>query len=167
MKYTVSQIDKIIFRNKQNIPWNDVEKYLKGYVGREFVVHETQDRINIASEFPNEYSESKDTKRLRGALAKAKANAAQVVDLMIINAVNRRWVENKNEKHKKDASEGWYRYDTYFEIPVQSSEEMKMRFNKYKATLVVRRTLKGLFLYDIIDIKKEASTPLRSQETVR
>lgn len=29
MKGKVSQIDKIIFTNKQNIPWNDVEQYLK------------------------------------------------------------------------------------------------------------------------------------------
>ena len=100
-------------------------------------------------------------------MAKVKANAAQIIDLMIINATNRRFIENKNDKHKYDASEGWYRYDTYFKIPVKGSSENEVRFNEYKSTLVVRKTLKGLFLYDVLDIKKEASTPLESWETVR
>lgn len=40
-----------------------------------------------AGDFPNEFSESKYTKKLRGALAKVKANSAQIIDSMIINAV--------------------------------------------------------------------------------
>lgn len=160
MKPEISQIDKIIFKNKQNIPWNDVEQYLKRYIGRTFVVRMYQDRIHIAGGFPDEFFESKYTKRLRGALAKVKANSAQIIDLMIINAVNRRWIENKNDKHRRNASQGWYRYDTYFRMPVQGSEEKMERFNEYKATLVVRKTSNVMYLYDILDIKKEASTPL-------
>lgn len=167
MGYIISEVQKIIFVNKQNIPWNDVEQYLKRYIGQVFVVWEYQDNIHIAGDFPNEFCESKYTKKLRGALAKVKANAAQIIDLMIINATNRRFIENKNDKHKYDASEGWYRYDTYFTIPVKGSSESEVRFNEYKATLVVRKSLKGLFLYDILDIKKEASTPLESRKTVR
>lgn len=106
MKIEVSQIDEIIFTNKQNIPWNDVEQYLKWYIGQTFVVQEYQNQICIAGDFPNEFSESKYTKKLRGALAKVKANAAQIIDSMIINAINRRWVENKNDKHKYNASDG-------------------------------------------------------------
>ena len=34
--------------------------------------------------------------------------------------------------------------------------------NEYKATLVVRKTSKGLFLYYVIGIKKEARTPRES-----
>lgn len=167
MKFEVSHIDKIIFTNKQNIPWNDVEQYLKRYIGQAFTVQEYKDQIYIAGDFPNEFSESKYTKKLRGALAKVKANSAQIIDSMIINAINRRWVENKNDKHKYNASDGWYRYDTYFTMPVKGSEEVAGRYNRYKATLVVRKTSKGLYLYDVLDIKKEASTPLESQETVR
>lgn len=144
-----------------------MEQYLKRYIGRTFVVREYQDPICIAGDFPNEFSESKYTKKLRGALAKVKANAAQIIDLMIENATNRRWIENKNDKHRYNASEGWYRYDTYFIMPVKGSEEEDVRYNEYRATLVVRKTLRGLYLYDILDIKKEASTPLESQETVR
>lgn len=56
-----------------------------------------------------------------------------------------------------------YRYDTYFAIPVQGSAECNKRLNYYIATLVVRKTINGLFLYDMINIKKEASTPLESK----
>ena len=70
------------------------------------------------------------------------------------------WCED--EKHKKDAEKGWYRSDTYFAMPVQGSEEKEKRVNIFKATLVVRISLKGLFLYDVINIKKEASKPLES-----
>lgn len=121
MEYCVSVIEQVIFNNKQNIPWNDVEQYLKGYIGQTFVVREYQDYICIASDFPEEFSESKYTKSLRGVLAKVKANAAQIFDLMIKNAVNRRWME----------------------------------------------TSRGLFLYDVVNIKKEASMPLESDKTVR
>lgn len=160
MDNKVAKIEQIIFVNKQNIPWNDVEQYLKQYIGSTFIVEEYQDSISIAGDFPDEYSESKYTKKLRGALAKVKANAAQIIDLMIMNATNRRWIENKDDKHRNNASEGWYRYDTYFEMPVKGSNEKIERLNRYKATLVVRKTPQGLFLYDVLDIKKEASTPL-------
>lgn len=123
---------------------------------------EYHDCIFIASDFPDEYTESRYTKKLRGALAKVKANAAQIIGLMIINATNRRWIENKDEKHRHDASEGWYRYDTYFAMAVRGSGEKEERWNQYKATLVVRKNGRGLFLYDVIDIKKEASTPPES-----
>ena len=55
----------------------------------------------------------------------------------------------------------------YFEMPVRASNENVERINRYKATLVVRKKMTGLFLYDVIDIKKEASTPHESKETVR
>ena len=135
---------------------------MKSYIGTIYVVTETEDVINIASDFPNEFAESKYTKRLRGNIAKAKANASQVIGKMIVLATNRRWVENKDEKHKKNAEKGWYRYDTYFAMPVQGSDENEKRINVYRATLVVRISLKGLFLYDVINIKKEASKPHES-----
>ena len=158
----VAYIEDIIFMNKQNIPWSEVESYLKQYVGEKYIVEETKDLINVGSDFPEEFSESKYTKSLRDSIAKAKANAAQVIGKMIVIATNKRWIENKNEKHKKDAKQGWYRYDSYFAMPVQGSDEKESRVNIYKATLVVRSSLNGLFLYDIINIKKEASTPLKS-----
>lgn len=162
MGKNVAYIEDIIFMGKQNIAWNQVEQYLKSYIGESYIVEETKEVISIASDFPNEYAESKYTKSLRGSIAKAKANAAQVIGKMIVLAKNRRWIDNKEKKHEKDAAKGWYRYDTYFGIPVQGSEEDEVRVNIFKATLVVRQSLKGLFLYDVVNIKKEASKPHES-----
>ena len=156
MIYT--DIPKIIFTDKQNIPWKDVEHYLKKLIGKNVVIKNYGDVVHIGGDFPDEYSESKYTKKLRGALAKAKANAAQVIEAILINAENRRWIENKNPKHSKEASGGWYRYDVGFSLPV--SHNGKTWKNIYSGTAIVRIKENGLFLYDIINIKKEASTPL-------
>ena len=153
-----ADVSEIIFRNKQKIPWNDVENYLKKYVDHDCVVEKYGDVIHIPGTFPNEFSESSYTKKLRGALAKAKANSAQVIMEMLKYATNRRWVENKNEKHDKEASGGWYRYDVRFTLPIEHAGEA--RKNLYLATAVVRIKSDKLFLYDVINIKKEASTPL-------
>lgn len=166
-KKRIPEIQEIIFKNKQNIPWNDVEKYLKKYIGDTYIVEAYDDKISIGSEFPDEYAESKYTKSLRGALAKAKANAVQIIGELICYAENRRWIENKNVKHSKNASQGWYRYDTCFILPVKGSDETVGRKNIFGATLVVRKTERGMFLYDVINIKKEASTPFESKMTVR
>lgn len=153
-----AEVKSIIFKNKQNIPWNDVENLLKGFIGKEIIAKKYGDVIHIASDFPDEYTESRYTKKLRGALAKAKANAAQSVTEMLENAENRRWVKNKDGKHEKDANGGWYRYDVGFTIPVERNGDADR--NSYLATAVVRIKDGKLYLYDIINIKKEASTPL-------
>ena len=153
-----SDVKEIIFKNKQNIPWNDVEVYLKKYIGMDIVVKEYNDKIHIPGGFPDEYTESRYTKKLRGALAKAKANASQVIVDMLENASNRRWIENKDNKHEKEASGGWYRYDVGFAIPIENNGQRKK--SSYVATAVVRIKADKLYLYDIINIKKEASTPL-------
>ncbi len=156
-----SEIHAILFQGKQNIPWEQVENYLKKYIGMSYVVKEYGDVISIAGDFPDEYAESVYTKKLRGALAKVKANAAQIIDQLIIHAVNRRWTENRAEKHNQSAAEGWFRYDTYFSMEVRGNEETEIRVNRYVGTLVVRKKADKLFLYDLINIKKETSTPLK------
>lgn len=153
-----AEVKSIIFKNKQNIPWNAVEDYLKGLIGKEIIVKEYGDVIHILGDFPDEFTESRYTKKLRGAFAKAKANAAQVIIEMLENAENRRWVENKDSKHDKEANGGWYRYDVGFIIPVEHNGTATQ--NRYLATAVVRIKDGKLYLYDVINIKKEASTPL-------
>lgn len=74
-------------------------------------------------------------------------------------ATNRRWIKNKAIKHECDANGGWYRYDVFFAIPVKGEREENERYNKYKGTLLVKKNNRGLFLYDVIDIKKEARNP--------
>lgn len=46
----------------------------------------------------------------------------------------------------------------WFIIPVEHNGNMTQ--NKYSATAVVRIKDEKLYLYDVINIKKEASTPL-------
>ena len=147
-----NDVPEIIFKNKQNIPWNDVETYLKRYIGKSYTVKETNDIISVPGDFPDEFTESRYTKKLRGAYAKAKANAAQIIDELLENAENRRWIENKDSKHDKEASGGWYRYDVGFTIPVDDGGTI--RRNKYRATAVVRIKEDKLYLYDIINLEK-------------
>ena len=130
-----ADISEIIFSNKQNIPWDDVERYLRNYIGQEFQIKMYGDVIHIGGDFPDEYAESNYTKKLRGALAKAKANASQVIGIMLENAENRRWVENKNPKHEKEASGGWYRYDVGFTIPVEHNGENSGRMDIWEQRL--------------------------------
>ena len=59
------QLNEIIFTGRQNIKWNEVEKYLKRFLGMSFTVKEYGDVLHINSLFANEYAESQYTKRLR------------------------------------------------------------------------------------------------------
>ncbi len=156
-----SKISTILFSGKRNIPWGDVEKYLSKYAGGSFRVAETDENVRIGSHFAEEYCGSVYTKGLRGTLEKAKANAAQIIPDLIRNATNRRWVENKDEKHKTDAKGGWYRYDVFFSMPV--TFDGKTTWNSYKGTAVARINDSGIFLHDIINIKKEDSKPFESK----
>ena len=70
-------ITEIVFKGKRAINWNEVEKYLKQYVGGFSVIEETSDIVYLGSELPGEYTGSIYTKKLKGAVAKAKANAAE------------------------------------------------------------------------------------------
>lgn len=151
------------FFGKQNIPWRpDVEQFLKQFIGSSYIVQSTGEAIMIPKGFPDEYTGSRYTKRLRGGLAKTKANVAPYIGELIETAYNRRVVENKDEKHSKDASGGWIRYDVDFELGVKSENETETRWNRYRATLVIRVVDDKKYLYDLINIKKEARRPLES-----
>ena len=153
-------ISNILFSGKQNIPWKDVENYLKEYIGTTVVVSENQDKIIIASDFPDEYSASQYTKSLRGAAAKAKANAAQAIGELIRTAVNKSESEDYGGRHGNRAQNGWYRYDVRFGLPVYNQEGKLERYNIFSARMLVRCDADGkLYLYDIVRTKKETSTP--------
>lgn len=87
---------------------------------------------------------------------------ATIIPDIIENASNKRWNDNKDKKHTSNASKGWFRYDIGIEFPVKSLEETDVRWNRYNGTLVVRSNDTGLYFYDIVNIKKEASTPPES-----
>ncbi len=154
------EIPEILFSGKRNLPWNDVEEYLKKYTGDTVTVLETNDAIYIGSHFASEYCGSVDTKKLHGTLEKAKANASQIIVELLESATNRRWVENKDKKHAKDAVGGWYRYDIFFKLPVTFAGETS--WNYYRGTVIVRLNDNGAYLHDIINIKKEDSKPFES-----
>ena len=154
-------INDIRFKGKRSINWKEVRAYLKEYVGDFYKVASTGDVIYIGSDLPSEYSGSVYTKRLNGAVAKAKANATQGIPEMIEISTGRYFRENNKGKHNWSARNGWYRYDTYFALPVYGDNEDIERYNVFHASLIIRHANDGkMYLYDILDIKKETSTPL-------
>ena len=134
---------------------------MKEYIGDFYKVASTGDVIYIGSDLPSEYSGSVYTKKLNGAVAKAKANAAQRLSEMIEISTGRFFRENNEEKHNWNAKNGWYRYNSYFALPVYDDNENIERYNVFHASLLIRHASDGkMYVYDIIDIKKETSTPL-------
>lgn len=150
-------VPKIIFKGKRTINWNEVEKYLMKYIGTTLEIEETKELVYIGREFPSEYKGSNYSKKLRGALLKAKANAVQIIDQMIQTATGKTYMENRKEKSKEKAQNGWYYYKTYFAIPVYMEEQKTEFYNIYSARLVMNHARKRLYLYDMVDIKKESS----------
>ena len=149
-------INDIVFKGKRSIKWEDVEKYLKQYVGDIYSIAESNELIYIGSELPSEYAGSVYTKKLRGTVAKAKANAAQAIPEMIEIASNGVFEENRKAKHGRDAKNGWYRYDTRFALPVYGDDGNVERYNIFQGRLLIRYSSNGKkYLYDILEIKKE------------
>ena len=141
-------INDIRFKGRQHIDWQAVEQYLKEYVGRYYEIIETSDKIYIGTDFPSELKGSDDTTRLKGANAKAKANST-----------HKRWSENFKDKHGVDAKFGWYRYTSRFALPIYSNEGELMRYNVFRIEMLVRHASDAkLYLYDMVNVKKEKET---------
>lgn len=158
-------IHDIRFKGRQAIKWNDVEKYLKQYVGEAHIIESTNDMVYIGADLPEEYAHSNYTNTLKGANAKAKANASQGIPEMLMIADEREYEENRKTKHIKDAKYGWYSYVTRFALPVYGENGDIERYNVFCAILLVRRAEdKKLYLYDIMKIKKETSTHFQSED---
>lgn len=149
-------INDIIFKGKRKIKWNDVEEYLQRYVGEFYEIADTKEIIYIGTDLPDEYANSNYTHRLKGASAKAKANAAQGIPEMIEIATEKLYEENKKEKHSKDAKYGWYKYESKFALPVYDRSGNVERYNVFDALMVIRCSKEHkMYLYDIIEIKKK------------
>ena len=156
-------INDIIFKGKQ-INWAEVKRYLKQYVGDFYSIAEDNEIIYIGTDLPGEYAGSVYTKSLKGANAKAKANAVQVLPEMIEIASNRIFEINRKGKHGRNAKNGWYRYDSKFAIPVYSDCGELERYNIFKARLLIRHAASGKkYLYDILEIKKETSKSCQAE----
>ena len=154
-------INDIRFKGKRAINWKEVRTYLKEFVGEFYTVASTEDVIYIGSDLPNEYSGSKYTYSIKGTNAKAKANASQGIPELIEIAMGKHFRENNEDKHWRNAKYGWYRYDSRFALPVYDTSGEIERYNVFHASLIVRHAEDGkLYLYDILDIKKETSNPI-------
>ena len=129
---SIGLINDIRFKSRRNIDWNEIEEYLKEYIGNTYEILETCEKIYIGNDFPDEFCHSKDKIRLKGANEKAKAK------------------------------KGWYRYDTRFGIPKYDENGELEGYHIYSAKMLVRRDEDGkLYLYDFVRTKKETSSPLR------
>ena len=82
-------INDIIFKGKRQIDWDDVERYLRQYVGEFYEIADSGDIVFIGKEFADEYTGSNDTARLKGTLAKAKANSIPVLRYRFITAMEK------------------------------------------------------------------------------
>lgn len=155
-------INDIRFKAKVRDDWTVIEEYLKEYIGDFYEIEETAEKIYISTDFPDEYASSESRIALKGAVAKAKANAAQAIPELIRIAANPKHEANRKQKHKTDALYGWYRYGIRFALPVYDDKIGKIaRHNIYSASMLVRHADDGKkYLYDILAIKKETSSPL-------
>ena len=154
----IVMINDIAFKGKRSVEWSDVEKYLRQYVGDIYRIAETEDIIYIGTDLPDEYSGSNYTKHIKGTIAKAKANAVQAIPEMIEIATSKNFEDNKKNKHSRHAKNGWYRYDTRFALPVYDENGDVERYNVFSARLLIRHASSGkMYLYDVLEIKKETS----------
>ncbi len=154
----IVMINDIVFKGKRSVEWSDVEKYLRQYVGDIYRIAETEDIIYIGTDLPDEYSGSNYTKHIKGTIAKAKANAVQAIPEMIEIATSKTFEDNKKNKHSRHAKNGWYRYDTRFALPVYDENGDVERYNVFSARLLIRHASSGkMYLYDVLEIKKETS----------
>lgn len=152
-------INDIRFVGRQSIDWKDVEEYLWQYVDESFEILETADVVFIGNDFPSELKGSKNTMRLKGAQAKAKANATTQIPLLLKYAANKRWQENYKEKHGIDAKYGWYRFTSRFALPVYLNDGSLERYNVFRIEMLVRHASDDkLYLYDMVNTKKEKET---------
>ncbi|SEK17749.1 hypothetical protein SAMN02910377_00104 [Pseudobutyrivibrio ruminis] len=160
----IVMINDVIFKGKKSLDWEAVEKYVRSYVGDFYEIAEDKEIIYIGSDLPTEYAGSIYTKKLRGALTKAKANAAQGIPEMIEIASNCEYEANRKNKHNRNAQKGWYRYDTRFAIPIYDEDDNIRGYNVFYARLLIRHSSSGKkYLYDVLEIKKETSKSCQAE----
>ena len=134
-------------------------------MGDVYTIDDSNDIIYIGADMPDEYTHSNYTRILKGANAKAKANAAQGLPEIIEIAVGKKFTENYKSKHNTDAMYGWYRYESRFALPVFSENGEIERYNVFNVIMVIRHARDGkLYLYDIMNIKKETSNLFQPED---
>ena len=154
-------INDILFKSRRSIDWDEIEQILRKFIGEYYEIAETAEKVFIGSDFPDEFTHSKYTKAIKGANEKAKANVITAIGELIQIADNKAEFPDYDRRHGNKAKNGWYRYDTRFGIPVYSELGEIERYNIFRARMLVRCDENNkLYLYDVVQIKKETSTPL-------
>ncbi len=149
------------------------ESYLKALVNTErpfaTILRDAQP-VYIGRDLPGEYRSSEYTKGMNKALRTAKMQAVTNLDEMLLLAENGEWRGNVKTKHRRDAANGWYRYNTEFAIPSHDRSGNITGYKVYGGTLLIRNDADGKsYLYDLIDIKekKKASSSAASAGQIR
>ena len=131
------------------------------HVGEFYVIEETKDVVYLGKDLPDEYAHSRYTSSIKGGNAKAKANAVQGIGKMLEIAANRSVKSNTKQKHMVNAANGWHRYESRFGLQVYKEDGTIERYNIFHVYMIIRHDKDGKkYLYDVINIKKETSTPL-------
>ncbi len=155
-------INDVCFKSRRTLDWLEIEKILKKYVGQFYEIAETSEKIYIGSDFPDEFAHSKDTKGLKGANMKAKANISTALPEKIEIATHKTGNIDYNNRHKNKAKFGWYRYKVKFGLPVYNAQNKIERYNIFSTQMLVRCDADGkLYLYDFVRTKKETSKPFK------
>lgn len=99
-------INDIRFKTRRTIKWDEVEEYLKEYIGKYYEILETSEKIYIGTDFPDEFCHSQDKIKLKGGNEKAKANMVTAIGELIRVATNKAISEdfgkNIRQRHSKD-----------------------------------------------------------------
>lgn len=121
-------IHDILFKGKRAMKWDEVEKYLRQYVGDICTIDDSNEVIYIGADLPDEYAHSNYTHILKGANAKAKANAAQGLPELIKIADGKKFTENykvKGHSYHADTPEDlFYRMHLTMELGENLTEEL-------------------------------------------
>ena len=64
-------INDIRFRTRRTIEWEEVEEYLKKYIGKYYEILETSEKVYISTDFPDEFCHSRDKIKLKGRRTKS------------------------------------------------------------------------------------------------
>lgn len=92
-------------------------------------------------------------------------NALRVFEWSRRGRRGKKFTENYKEKHTIDAMYGWYRYESRFALPVFNEVGEIERYNVFNVIMVIRHAKDGkMYLYDIMNIKKETSTLFQSED---
>ena len=98
-------INDIRFKTRRSIDWDEVEEYLKEYIGKHYEILETSEKVYIGTDFPDEFCHSQDKIRLKGGNEKAKANMITAIGELIRVATNKAVAEDLeisiNQKRNK------------------------------------------------------------------